>query len=104
MTNLRAGPIATFITHGLSQTLHLVKHFVRFRAAKAENEALADVGARVSGGKRPQPKIFLGCAGRDLLVGQAWRKRYYQVHTGVRAQDFYLGTELFPERLPERIA
>ena len=104
MTTLRPSPITTFITHGLSQAPHLMKHFIRFRAPKAENEALADIRARVSGGKGPQPKTFLRGAGRNLLVGQPWRKRDYQVHAGFRAQDLYLGAELFPECLRERIA
>ena len=79
-------------------------HFTRFRAAKAENKALARIRSRVSGGQRPQPKTFLRGADRNLPVGQARRERDYQVHTSFRAQDLYLGAELFPERLRERVA
>ena len=104
MTTLCAAAIATFTVHGLSQTPHLMKHFIRFRAPKTENESLAGVRARVSRRKGPQPKTFLRGAGRNLPVGQPWRKRNYEVHTGFRAQDLYLGTELSPERLGERIA
>ena len=71
MTTLRPPAIATFTSHGLAQAPHLMKHFIRFRAPKAENEALADIGARVSGRKGPQPKIFLRGAGRNLLVRQS---------------------------------
>ena len=80
-----------------------MKHFICFRAPKAENEALADIRAHVSGRKRPQPQTLLRGASGDLLVGQPWRKRHHQVHTGFRAQDLYSGAELFVERLRERI-
>ena len=46
MTTLRTRPITTFLPHGLSQAPDLLRHFVRFRAAKAEDESLADIGAR----------------------------------------------------------
>ena len=104
MTTLRPPPIATFATHDLSQAPHLMRHLLCFGAAKAEDEALADIRARVSGRKRPQPKTFLPGAGRDLLVGQIWRKRDYQVHAGFRTQDLYLRAELFSECLREGIA
>src|ERR1700733_13773311 len=102
MTTLRSRPIATFTTDGLSQAPHLLKHFVCFGAAKAENEALADIGARVSGGEGPQPKAFLPGAGRYLLVGQPGRKRDDQVHTSFRAKNFHpgaldLGAKLVPQ-------
>jgi hypothetical protein len=104
MTTLCPPTIATFTTYGPSQTPHLMKHFICFRAPKTENETLAGIRARVSRRKGPQPKTFLRGAGGNLPVGQPWRKRDYQVHTGLRAQDLYLGAELFPECLSERIA
>jgi hypothetical protein len=104
MTTLGPLSITTFASHGLSKAPYLVKHIVRFRAAKAENKALARIRSRVSGGQRPQPKTFLRGADGNLPVGQAWRERDHQMHTGFRAQDLYLGAELFPERLCERIA
>jgi hypothetical protein len=104
MTTLCPPAIATFVTNSLSQAPHLMKHFIGLRAPKAENEALADILIRVSGGKGPQPKTFLRGAGRNPLVGQPWRKCDYQMHTGFRAQDLYLGAELFPQCLRERIA
>ena len=104
MTPLCPPTITTFTTYGLSQAPHLMKHFIRFRAPKPENEALAGIRAGVSRRKGPQPKTFLRGASRNLPVGQPWRKRDHEVHAGFRAQDLYLGAELFPERLSERIA
>ncbi len=109
MTTLRPSAITTFTAHGLSQAPHLVQHFIRFGASEAEHEALADMGARVSGREGPQPKAFLPGAGRNLLIGQPGRKRDYQVHAGFGAQYFHLGAvelwaELFPQGLREGIA
>ena len=58
MTTLRPPAIATFATHGLSQAPHLMKHLIRFRAPKAENEALADI-------RRPR-KRRKGATAKDL--------------------------------------
>lgn len=99
MTTSRLSTMTTFVTHGLSQAPHLMGHFICLGAPKAENEALADIGTGVSGGKGPQPKTFLCGTGRNLPVGQTWWKRNDQVHTGFRAQDLYLAAELFPECL-----
>ncbi len=43
MTTLRPPFIATFIARCLSQTPHLMRHFIRLCPPKAENEALADI-------------------------------------------------------------
>ena len=109
MTTLSAAAIATLFTHGFSQTSHLRKHVVSFRSPKAENETLADIRACVRRRKRPQPQAFLRGARRNLLIGQSWRKRDYQVHAGLRAQNLHLralhlGAELFAECVRECIA
>src|SRR5579871_3436127 len=104
MTTLRLSAITTFLAHGLPETPHLIVHFLCPHAAEAENEALADIRAHVSGRQRPQPKTFPRGARRNLLVGQSWRKRNDQMHAGFRAQDLYLGAELVAERSRERIA
>src|SRR5580704_11462540 len=108
MTTLSAPAIATLFAHGFAQATHLLKHVVCFRAPKAENEALADSSAGVSRGKGPKPQAFLGGARRNFLIGQSWWKRDYQVHAGFRAQNLhlralYLWTELFAERVRQRI-
>jgi hypothetical protein len=91
MTTLRPPAIATFTAHGLSQAPHLMQHVICLRAPEAENEALADIGSRVSRGEGPQPKTFLRGASRNLLIGHTRRKRNYQVHAGFRAKNFHLG-------------
>src|ERR1700733_5462733 len=103
MTTLRTSAIATFTAYGLSQAAHLVMHLICFCATEAENEALADIGARISGRKGPQPKTFLRGTGRNLLVGHSRWKRDPQAHSGFRSQNFHpgavdLGAELFLER------
>src|SRR5580692_5419384 len=105
MTTLRPRSIATFGAHGLAHAPHLMRHFRCFCPAKAENEALANIGAGISGGKGPQPKTLLRGAGRYLLVRHSRRKRDYQMHTGFRAQDFHLGAfYFFAEFLPQASA
>src|SRR5580692_7473508 len=102
MTTLRRAAIATFGTDGLSQAPHLTNHLIRFRASKAENEALADIRTRIGSGKGPQPKAFLRGPSRNLLVRQPRRERDDQVHARFRAQDLDLGAELLPQGSHER--
>src|ERR1700722_2196511 len=104
MTTLRASAITTLLTHRFSQAPNLMRHFIRFGASKAENKALADIGAGISGGKGPQPKTFLRGPGRNLLVGHPRRKRDYQMHTSFHAKNLhlgalYLGAKFFSEGL-----
>src|SRR5580698_3138052 len=104
MTTLCKSPIATFTAHCLTQTPHLVRHFIHLRAAEAEDEALARIGACVGGRKRPQPKAFPRGACRYLSVRHPWWKRDYEVHPRFRSQNLGGFTELIPQRLRERIA